>query len=831
MFDQSLRFIKKNAPVVKAVLDYEKDLVSLSDDELKKKTQSLSDRYFQGETLDELLPEAFAVCREASWRVLGMKHFPVQVYGGIVLHNGDIAEMKTGEGKTLAVTLPAYLNALSGKSVHVVTVNEYLAKRDMEQMGRVFSFLGLKTGLLHNGQSPKDKKAAYLCDIVYGTNSEFGFDYLRDHMAIDLDNVVQRDLTYAIVDEVDSILIDEARTPLIITSPKEKPTDLYVTTKSFVESLCDEDIEYNEKERHVSLSETGVTKAEAAFCVEILSDTDNVALNHHINVALKAQFLLKRDVDYIVKNGDILLIDHFTGRIAFGKQYSDGIQQAVQAKEGLTICPENAVDATVTYQNYFRLYKKLSGMTGTAKTEADEFYQVYRLSVVEIPTNRPMVRIDQPDVIYKSVSDKYRALVKDIRQRHEMGQPVLVGTPNVEKSELVSGLLKQEGIPHQVLNAKQHEMEAHLVAQAGRMKAITIATNMAGRGTDILLGGNPKFMAEDQFIEKHGFGYSELETQDLCEEVKKLARLEYAEVKAAAEKVTASERELVLKAGGLYVVSTERHESRRIDNQLRGRSGRQGDPGESRFYLSLEDDLVRLFGGERVHAIADSLGLDNDTPISSGFLSNIVENAQKKIEGIHFGMRKTLIEYDDVINIQRNTIYKDRTTVLRASAEELVGYIGKMIDAEIQAAVSAFIAGSQDPELVDIANLNALLLPVFGFEVSANGADYTSKAFLEYLQASARKRFIGNFSVLNGNAARELLKRYILNEVDGLWKEHIDVVTELRKSVGLRGYGQKDPVTEYKFESYDLYKAMVRAISNNVVRNLFHTEISVESAS
>jgi preprotein translocase subunit SecA len=828
MFDSSERFLKKNKRTLQHILRLEEEISKLSDIDLKNKTIEFKERLKNGETEDDILPEVFAVCREAGWRTLKMKHFPVQLLGGIALHQGNIAEMKTGEGKTLVVTLPAYLNALTGKGVHIVTVNEYLAKRDKEQMGQIFEFLGLTVGLIYNQQPTDEKKRAYQCDITYGTNSEYGFDYLRDHMVTSPAQKVQRGLNYTIIDEVDSVLIDEARTPLIITSPKSKSPELYIKANEFIKTLSKEDVNYFEKDKAVSLTESGIEKAEKFFGIENLADLQNITINHHINVALKAHYITKRDIDYIIKNGKVILIDQFTGRLAFGKQYSNGLHQGIEAKEGLDIHPENATDATITYQNYFKMYNKASGMTGTALTELSEFRQIYGLDVIVIPTNKPVIRKDLPDLVYKTQMGKYHAIIKAIKERYENGQPVLVGTTSVEKSELLSNMLNKESIPHQVLNAKFHEIEAYIVAQAGRYKMVTIATNMAGRGTDILLGGNAEYLAEEEFVKKHGFKPSHIDEHLELEEDAKISMIsDFESLKDHFKYITEKEKELVLKAGGLCVIGTERHEARRIDNQLRGRSGRQGDPGESIFFLSLEDDLLRLFGGDKVQALAETLKLGDDTPISSGFLSNLVENAQKKLEGMNFGIRKNVFDFDSIVSVQRKHIYEDRDKVLDMNADELQEVVNTMASSIINQMVDGVCSVDLVPDDWDLDSLMKEYEKLFGINVlnevkEANGVDEIKNVLL-----TAASNRLGELtkSFTDKEDLCRFFRTIMLNSVDVLWKNHIENIEELKQGIGLRSYGQKDPKMAFHFESYEMYKQMIEQIAYDTLLNIYHAQI------
>lgn len=773
--DQNEKEIKKLQKTVDAIEALEPQIKSLSDSELRAKTDEFKKRLQDGETLDDILPEAFAVVREASVRTLGMRHFPVQLLGGIVLHQGRIAEMKTGEGKTLVATLPAYLNALTGEGVHIVTVNDYLARRDCEWMGKIYEFLGLKVGLIQHDMDSAARQEAYAADITYGTNNEFGFDYLRDNMVIYKEQMVQRGLNYAIVDEVDSILIDEARTPLIISGAGEKSTELYYKADKFAARLSkDVDYEVDEKDKTISLTEEGAHKAERFFNVDNITDLENSELLHHIIQAIKAHVLMKRDVDYVVKDNEVIIVDEFTGRLMFGRRYSDGLHQAIEAKEGVRVQRENRTLATITFQNYFRMYKKLSGMTGTAKTEEEEFQSIYGLDVVVIPTNMPMIRKDHPDVIYRTEEAKFKAVADEIAERHAKGQPVLVGTISIEKSEKLSEMLKQRGIPHQVLNAKYHEKEAEIIAQAGQPGAVTIATNMAGRGTDIVLG------------------------------------------EGVAEK------------GGLHVLGTERHESRRIDNQLRGRSGRQGDPGSSRFYLSLEDDLLRLFGSERIMNLVDALGMDDDTPIENSMLSKQIEAAQKRVEGKNFDIRKQLLEYDNVLNVQRDVIYKQRRQVLEG--ENLKESIFEMIRSLIEEAVKLYTSNSPHPEEWDIEGLSEhlghLFLPNGTLTISDEDKEsLTREEFTERLIDMAYDIYNKREQEMGEETMRELERVIMLKVVDQKWMDHLDDMDRLRDGIGLRAYGQRDPLVEYKIEAYDMFQQMIHSIQEDVVSLLYHVRV------
>jgi preprotein translocase subunit SecA len=827
----SEREVRRLEPIADKVLSYEDQMARLTDAELRAKTDEFKNRLKNGETLDDILPEAFAVVREAAWRTLKMKHFKVQVIGGIVLHQGRIAEMKTGEGKTLVATLPAYLNALEGKGVHIVTVNDYLAKRDRDWMGKIYEFLGLSVGVILHDMGPEERKKAYAADITYGTNNEFGFDYLRDNMVIYKEDMVQRGLNYAIVDEVDSILIDEARTPLIISGVGEKSTDMYKLADRFVRTLKkDEDYVVDEKAKTVSLTEKGVVKAEKFFGIKNLADIENMEISHHINQALKAHAIMKRDIDYVVKDGQVIIVDEFTGRLMFGRRYSEGLHQAIEAKEGVKVERESKTLATITFQNYFRMYKKLAGMTGTAQTEEQEFRAIYGLDVVVIPTNKPMIRIDHPDVIYKTEEAKFRAVVEDIVEHHKKGQPVLVGTISIEKSEKLSAMLKKRGIPHQVLNAKYHEKEAEIIAQAGRKGAVTIATNMAGRGTDILLGGNPEFIAKKKMLEE---GYSKEIINEAAgygpisgEEVKK-ARERYFELLEEAKKETEREHDEVVKLGGLYIIGTERHEARRIDNQLRGRAGRQGDPGETRFYISLEDDLMRLFGSERVKNMMDTLGIDDDQPIEHKILTKQIEQAQKKVEGINFDTRKHVLQYDDVMNKQREIIYAQRRKVLEG--ENLKESIFDMIRSIIERNVEVYTAGSKYPEEWDIKGLLDYLYDMFlekdsvVIDVDIDRLD--KEVLTNIIYEEAVKQYEKKEAEIGPEQMRELERIVLLRVVDTKWMDHIDEMDQLRQGIGLRAYGQVDPLIEYKKIAFDMFEDLVQSIQEETVKFLYHIQI------
>lgn len=805
----------------------------LSDSELKQKTSEFRERLQQGETLDDILPEAFATVREASFRVLGMKHYRVQLYGGMVLHQGRIAEMKTGEGKTLMATLPVYLNAVAGKGVHVVTVNDYLAKRDREWMGKVYHFLGLSVGVIVHGLSQGERKEAYNSDITYGTNNEFGFDYLRDNMVIYKDDRAQRELNYAIVDEVDSILIDEARTPLIISGQGEKSTKMYFIVDQFVRTLKKEaDFTIDEKANSVTLTEDGVQKTERAFGIENLSDLNNMEISHHINQALKAQNLMKLDKDYVVKEGEVVIVDDFTGRLMFGRRYSDGLHQAIEAKEGLKVQRESKTLATITFQNYFRMYNKLSGMTGTAKTEEEEFISIYNMDVVEIPTNKPVVREDHPDAVYQTENGKFMALANEIQENHQKGQPILVGTISIQKSEELSKLLKRKGVPHEVLNAKHHEREAEIVAQAGRKGAVTIATNMAGRGTDILLGGNPEFLAKQE-LKRKGYdddviaevtSFADTDNDDIL-----AARRDYDELHKKYKVETDKEHKEVIDAGGLHIIGTERHESRRIDNQLRGRAGRQGDPGSSRFFISLEDDLMRLFGGDKMQGFIEKMGLQEDEAIEHKLLSRSIENAQKRVEGRNFGIRKHVLQYDDVMNKQREVIYAERKKVL--AGENMREHIFNMIDSMIDGAIAIYTADAQYPEDWDLKgleeNLSNIFLPkdVLGFD---KVEDLTLESLKDEIMQVAEKLYNQKEEEIGEERMREIERVILLQIIDSKWMDHIDAMDQLRQGIGLRAIGQVDPVRAYQVEGYDMFQEMINKIQEDTVRYLFNIEKEVK---
>ncbi|HKK01597.1 MAG TPA: preprotein translocase subunit SecA [Desulfuromonadales bacterium] len=824
------RDIKRLQPLVARIGALEPELAALSDEDLRGKTIAFRERLAQGETLDDLLPEAFAVVREAGKRVLGMRHFDVQLIGGMVLHQGKIAEMKTGEGKTLVATLPSYLNALAGKGVHVITVNDYLAKRDSEWMGQIHRFLGLSVGVIVHGLTDEERKEAYACDITYGTNNEFGFDYLRDNMKFDINDYVQREHYFSIVDEVDSILIDEARTPLIISGPSEASSDLYYTVDRVIPKLTKgEAIEHrdgkigqtiteytgdytvDEKLRTATLTEEGVAKVERLLGVENLYEPSNIETLHHVNQALKAHALFKRDVDYVVKDGEVMIVDEFTGRLMPGRRWSDGQHQAVEAKEGVKIESENQTLATITFQNYFRMYEKLSGMTGTADTEAAEFSEIYKLDVIVIPTNRPMVRKDQSDVIYKTEREKFNAVIDDIREHNDRGQPVLVGTISIEHSELLADILRKQGVPHNVLNAKHHAKEAEIVAQAGRKGAVTIATNMAGRGTDIILGGNAEMLAHKETAT----------TED--------PEAAYA---VAIEKYQAScvrEREEVLEAGGLYILGTERHESRRIDNQLRGRSGRQGDPGESRFYLSLEDDLLRIFGSHRVAFVMEKLKIPEGEPIEHRMISKAIENAQKKVEGHNFEIRKNLIEYDDVMNTQREVIYTQRKEVL--GGETVRETIEAITDETLEDVVTTFCPEKSRPDEWNWEGLKEDFFNLFFFHPALPAepdAKVSQETLLDDLRAQVAARFAAKEEEFTTEVMEHLMKVLLLQTIDSQWMDHLLSIDHLKEGIGLRGYGQLDPKGEYKREAFELFMGMLGRIRQEVLQKLFRIQLARE---
>ena len=833
--------VKRVMPIVDKINGLEEEISKLTDEQLKNKTNEFKKQLEEGKTLDDILPEAFAVVREAAKRVLGMRHFDVQLIGGIILHQGRIAEMKTGEGKTLVATLPVYLNALTGKGVHVITVNDYLAKRDSEWMGKLYKFLGLSVGLVIAGMEPKQKQEAYACDITYGTNNEFGFDYLRDNMVIYKNQLVQRGLNYAIVDEIDSILIDEARTPLIISGRANQSSDLYKKANDFVKRLTpkviiEEDVkdenqaEDNEKYDYIvdlkaksaSLTQKGIKKAEEEFRLENFNDIENSTLVHHVNQALRAHGVMKRDIDYIVKDGEVLIVDEFTGRIMYGRRYNNGLHQAIEAKEGVKIADESKTLATITFQNYFRMYDKLSGMTGTAMTEEAEFEEIYNLDVVAIPTNKPMIRNDQNDVIYKNEKAKFNAIVQSIKESHEKGQPVLVGTVSIEKSEKLSRILKKEGIKHEVLNAKFHEKEAEIIAQAGKFGAVTIATNMAGRGTDIMLGGNSEFLAKQEMkknkvpenLIEESNTYYETDEQDILR-----AREEFQKLEKKYEEEIKEEKEKVIAAGGLKIIGTERHESRRIDNQLRGRSGRQGDPGESKFYIGLDDDLMKIFGGDMITKVYNTIGMDENVPIENKLISNAVESAQKKVEGRNFSIRKNVLKYDDVMNAQREIIYKQRREVL--DGENLKDNILNMIKTLAEEVVLTYFSSEEE---VSIEALDTDIRNTFGIEmvdfIKENSKD--SNVIIAKLQELALAKYQEKEQDIGNDDLRELERVVMLKVVDQKWMDHIDAMDELKDGIGLRAYGQQDPVVKYRIEGMDMFEEMVLDIKHDVVKILMN---------
>ena len=883
--------LKRINPLKDKVLALEPEMAKLTDEELQAKTTEFKERLAKGETLDDLLPEAFAVCREADWRVLGMKPYPVQIIGGIVLHRACIAEMQTGEGKTLVATMPTYLNALTGEGVHVVTVNDYLARRDSEWMGKVYRFLGLTVGLVVHGVEAGDRKKAYEADVTYGTNNEFGFDYLRDNMVVYKANMVQRGHAFAIVDEVDSILIDEARTPLIISGKGEDSSVMYKRADDFAKTLkksvivelddkveaeeqVDGDYVVDEKRKTATLTESGAKKAAAFFHVENLADADNMSLRHYIDGAIKARGVMHRDTDYIVKDGEVIIVDEFTGRLMYGRRFNDGLHQAIEAKEGVTVAAESKTLATVTFQNYFRMYKKLSGMTGTASTEADEFSEIYGLNIVSIPTNKPRARKDLPDSVYKTVNGKYNAVIEQVAECHAKGQPVLVGTVSVEKSEALSKLLKKKGIEHNVLNAKQHEREAEIVAQAGKQGAVTIATNMAGRGTDIMLGGNVTYMAKAALKKELSKGLTAnlAELKDAYEHEKARAKAsgtelptppeagidaklemlmtecdghaetEDAEILHARKRFeelceeftpeVKREAEVVRNAGGLFIIGTERHESRRIDNQLRGRAGRQGDPGASRFFLSLEDDLMRIFGGDRVQSLMDSLGLDEDVPIENKLITNTIESAQKKLEASNFAIRKQVLQYDDVMNQQREIIYKQRQMVL--DGEDISGKLHEMMRQAIDDACTNYLNGETADDW-DFAGLrrhfmNWLCLPTdFNYTTEQLG-DLTKEGIADELYKRGMDILTAKEKRYGAKTMRELERICLLRNVDSKWMEHIDNMDQLKQGMGLRGYGQHDPVVEYRIEGFAMFDEMIASIREDAVHMLLTIEIRQQNA-
>ena len=840
------REIKRIEPLVDKIELIEEDLKKLTDEELRNKTQEFKDRVKNGETLDDILPEAYATVAEASSRVLGMRHFRVQLIGGIIIHQGRIAEMKTGEGKTLVATLPVYLNALSGKGVHVVTVNDYLATRDSRWMGKLYNFLGLTVGLVVPNMSPDEKRKAYNADITYGTNNEFGFDYLRDNMTMDKESMVQRDLNFAIVDEIDSILIDEARTPLIISGNVNKQSDLYKRADSFAKTLkprkiienndkefdeSDEDYDYiiDLKAKTVALTNNGTKKAEKYFGIESLSDVSNLAISHHVNQALRAYGIMNRDIDYIVRDGKVLIVDEFTGRVMDGRRYSDGLHQAIEAKEGVTIANESQTLATITFQNYFRLYNKLAGMTGTAKTEEDEFKGIYKLDIVEIPTNKPILRQDFNDVIYKNQKAKFEAIAKEVAECYEKGQPVLVGTVSIDKSEIISGLLKKMKIPHQVLNAKFHEKEASIIAQAGKFKAVTIATNMAGRGTDIMLGGNLEFIVRSELAKK-GYTPEEIELaitpiENKDERVIE-AKKDMKEIEDKYKPEIQKEKEKVITTGGLRIIGSERHESRRIDNQLRGRSGRQGDPGASRFYIAMDDDLMKLFGSDRMAAVIDRLGIPDDMPIEQGMLTNTIETAQKKVEGRNYSIRKNVLEYDDVMNQQREIIYSQRREVIES--KDISEIIKKLYSGLLVNISKEYFEDADNIESVDYSAVNAILKNYFGEDDIISKEDIKSlneEDMIELLKSKVDEIYnnrLEEAKKLNVEDEFNRIARYlVLNTVNQKWMDHIDAITALKEGIGLRAYAQTNPIQAYKIESYNMFEELSKSIREEAVKAVF----------
>ena len=847
---QSRREIKRIMPIVEKIEALESEMQNLSDEALKNKTNEFKEALKTGKTLDDIQVEAFAVAKEAARRVLGLNAYKVQVIGGIVLHQGNIAEMKTGEGKTLMATLPVYLNALEGKGVHVVTVNDYLAKRDMEWMGKVYKFLGLSVSCIVHGITPNERVEAYKADVTYGTNNEFGFDYLRDNMVIFKEERVQRPLNYAIIDEVDSILIDEARTPLIISGAGEKSTELYERADDFVKTLKgrfikpeeelgkkfefeykeeEADFTIDEKARSVTISEKGVEKAERYFGIENMAESENMELSHHINQALKARYLMHKDKDYVLKDGEIIIVDDFTGRLMYGRRYSEGLHQAIEAKEKLEVRRESKTLATITFQNYFRMYNKLAGMTGTAMTEEEEFRHIYNMNVIEIPTNKPIQRNDMHDVVYKNRKGKYNAVIEEIEQFHKMGRPILVGTISIEDSEYISKLLKRTGIPHEVLNAKHHEREAEIVAQAGKFGGVTIATNMAGRGTDIVLGGNADFVAKSEMRRK---GYSE-HIIALAEGISDTndpevieARELFNRIKNETKDNLKSENRKVIEAGGLHIIGTERHESRRIDNQLRGRSGRQGDPGSSRFFLSLEDDLVRLFGGERVMMMMENLGLPEDQPIEAKILSRTIENAQKKVEMRNFGIRKHVLQYDDVMNKQREVIYKERVRVLEG--ENLKDHVLNMSSQAVDGAIEQYTDGFKYPEEWNIDGLLKYINNIYSVDnvsFDRNQEDLDKEYLKETCNAAIAEYYEEKEKEITSDRMREIERIILLRTVDTKWMDHIDAMDQLRQGISLRAMGNEDPVRAYQNEGYDMFNELIQSIQEDTLRSLFHVRI------
>ncbi len=847
----SQRELKRINPIMQSVCALEEKYAAMNDSELVAMTGKLKERLNSGETLDDILPDAFAVCREAAYRVLGMKHYPVQIIGGIVLHQGRISEMKTGEGKTLVATLPAYLNALTGKGVHIVTVNDYLAKRDSEWMGKIYRFLGLSVGLIIHGINNDERREAYNCDITYGTNNEFGFDYLRDNMVIYKEQKVQREFNFAIVDEVDSILIDEARTPLIISGQGDKSTELYSVADAFAKRLkktlvkelrdneshdeIEGDYIVDEKAKTATLTPEGIKKAEEYFKLDNLMDAENLNLLHHINQAIRANGIMKNEVDYVVRDGEVIIVDEFTGRLMLGRRYNEGLHQAIEAKEGVRVERESKTLATITFQNYFRLYKKLSGMTGTALTEADEFMDIYNLDVIEIPTNKPLARIDRQDSVYKTEKGKFNAVIEQIIECNKKGQPVLVGTISIEKSEYLSSLLRKRGIKHEVLNAKYHDKEAEIVAQAGKIGAVTIATNMAGRGTDIMLGGNSEFLAkaemrrmgvpEELIVEATGF--NETDDENILE-----ARKTFRELEKKYKQAISEEAQKVREAGGLFILGTERHESRRIDNQLRGRAGRQGDAGETRFYLSLEDDLMRLFGGDRMNRIMETLNVDENMPIEAKILSNLIESSQKRIEGIHYSSRKSVLNFDDVMNRQREIIYKERSKVL--DGLDLYESITGMIKASIEGNVSMFLADT----IHDNWNIDGLRDKYLGFLTTEDDFRYDARELGDVSKEDITNILIDRAmdiykkreELIGSENMRELERYVLLKTVDSKWMDHIDAMDELKRGIHLRAYGQHDPIVEFRNEGFDMFDEMNESIREDTSRIILTIPIKEDAA-
>ncbi len=834
--DQNAKELKRIEKTAQQVEALDGEIRVLTDDQLCAKTAEFKARLQAGESLDDILPEAFAVCREASSRVLGMKHFHVQIIGGIVLHEGNIAEMKTGEGKTLVATLPVYLNALEGKGVHVVTVNDYLAQRDMEWMGRLYNFLGLSVGCITHSKTGEERREAYNADITYGTNNEFGFDYLRDNMATYSSQLLQRELHYAIVDEVDSILIDEARTPLIISGVGVDSSDLYRKADSFVRTLIrGVDYTVDEKEKTVSIGESGIEKCEKSFGISNFADPENMEINHHVQIALKAHNLMKRDIDYISDGNEIIIVDEFTGRLMYGRRYSDGLHQAIEAKEGISVKSESKTLATITLQNYFRMYGKLSGMTGTAKTEEEEFIDIYNMKVIEVPTNKPVIRHDMDDQVYGTQAGKFRAVADSIAEYHATGRPVLVGTVSVEKSEMLSDMLKRRGVPHNVLNAKLHMKEAEIIAQAGREGAVTIATNMAGRGTDILLGGNPEFEARRE-LRKQGYDPGDISRasnippgqDDGLDEL----REKYARILADCRQKVQPEQERVRALGGLHIIGTERHEARRIDNQLRGRSGRQGDPGSSQFFIALDDDLMRFFGGERMQGMVEKLGVDEDTPIEAGMLTRTIENAQKKVEGRNYSIRKYVLQYDDVMNRQRSIIYAERKRVLMG--EDLKEHIQSMMR-DIATEITDYIcAGSEYPEEWDMAELNKKLRETSPFlpELAMSGEELmaqTKESLIDAVMGVFNEAYDQKEAEIGTERLRELERMLLLMVVDRQWMDHIDAMDQLKAGINLRSIGQQDPAQAYANEGSDMFELMVKSICDEIVKYVFALTVETDA--